>query len=128
MLKPVHTTPDSYAPFLLSQGIRMGDVLYISGQAGYDDTGKIVDGGFRTQVSQAGEGEGPPVGLAEAVDLLHPTVDLLQALVNVPAAAPLTMLAWVQAADPLGRHRQRLPSGGGKTNVSRNAKLAPLTS
>jgi enamine deaminase RidA (YjgF/YER057c/UK114 family) len=53
MLKPVHTTPDPYAPFLLSQGIRMGDVLYISGQAGYDNDGKIVDGGFRAQGEQA---------------------------------------------------------------------------
>lgn len=53
MLKRVHTTPDIYEPFLLSQGIRMGDVLYISGQAGYGDDGKIVPGGFRTQGEQA---------------------------------------------------------------------------
>jgi reactive intermediate/imine deaminase len=53
MLKRVHTTPDVYEPFLLSQGIRMGDVLYISGQAGYGDDGKIVAGGFRAQGEQA---------------------------------------------------------------------------
>jgi 2-iminobutanoate/2-iminopropanoate deaminase len=53
MLKRVHTTPDVYEPFLLSQGIRLGDVLYISGQAGYDDDGKIVEGGFRAQGEQA---------------------------------------------------------------------------
>jgi 2-iminobutanoate/2-iminopropanoate deaminase len=53
MLKRVHTTPDIYEPFLLSQGIRMGDVLYISGQAGYGDDGRIVDGGFRAQGEQA---------------------------------------------------------------------------
>lgn len=53
MLKRIHTTPDIYEPFLLSQGIRLGDVLYISGQAGYDDDGKIVDGGFRAQGEQA---------------------------------------------------------------------------
>jgi 2-iminobutanoate/2-iminopropanoate deaminase len=53
MLKPVHITPDPYAPFLLSQGFRMGDVLYISGQAGYDENGKIVNGGFRAQGDQA---------------------------------------------------------------------------
>src|SRR5207244_147869 len=35
MLTRVRTNPDVYEPFLLSQGIRMGDVLYISGQAGY---------------------------------------------------------------------------------------------
>jgi 2-iminobutanoate/2-iminopropanoate deaminase len=53
MLKRVHTTPDVYEPFLLSQGIRMGNVLYISGQAGYGDDGKIVEGGFRAQGEQA---------------------------------------------------------------------------
>ena len=53
MLKRIHTTPDVYEPFLLSQGIRMGDVLYISGQAGYGDDGKIVAGGFRAQGEQA---------------------------------------------------------------------------
>ena len=53
MLKRVHTTPDVYEPFLLSQGIRMGDVLYISGQAGYGDDGKIVEGGFQAQGNQA---------------------------------------------------------------------------
>jgi 2-iminobutanoate/2-iminopropanoate deaminase len=53
MLKRVRTTPDIYEPFLLSQGIRLGDVLYISGQAGYGDDGKIVEGGFRAQGEQA---------------------------------------------------------------------------
>lgn len=53
MLKRIHTTPDVYEPFLLSQGIRLGDLLYISGQAGYDDDGKIVEGGFRAQGEQA---------------------------------------------------------------------------
>lgn len=53
MLQRVRTTPDVYEPFLLSQGIRMGNVLYISGQAGYGDDGKIVAGGFRPQAEQA---------------------------------------------------------------------------
>jgi reactive intermediate/imine deaminase len=53
MLKRIHTTPDVYEPFLLSQAIRMGDVLYVSGQAGYGDDGEIVAGGFRTQGEQA---------------------------------------------------------------------------
>ncbi len=53
MLKRVHTTPDVYEPYLLSQAIRMGDVLYVSGQAGYGNDGKIVEGGFRAQGEQA---------------------------------------------------------------------------
>ena len=49
----VVTTPDNYAPFLLSQGIRYGDLLFISGQAGAGDDSKIVEGGFRAQGEQA---------------------------------------------------------------------------
>jgi reactive intermediate/imine deaminase len=47
------TTPDPYEPYLLSQGIRFGELLFISGQAGYSDEGKIVEGGFRVQGDQA---------------------------------------------------------------------------
>ena len=53
MLERVVTEPDNYAPFLLSQGIRFGNLLFISGQAGADDDGQIVDGGFRVQGEQA---------------------------------------------------------------------------
>lgn len=49
----ITTTPDPYEPFLLSQGIRFGDLLFISGQAGYSDEGKIVEGGFRAQGDRA---------------------------------------------------------------------------
>lgn len=52
-LERVHTTPDNYAPFLLSQGIKFGNLLFISGQAGAADDGKIVEGGFRAQGEQA---------------------------------------------------------------------------
>ncbi|WP_392404094.1 RidA family protein [Streptomyces sp. NPDC014793] len=47
------TEPDNYAPFLLSQGIRYGNLLFISGQAGAGDDGRIVAGGFRAQGEQA---------------------------------------------------------------------------
>lgn len=53
MLERVVTEPDNYVPFLLSQGIRFGNLLFISGQAGADDDGRIVDGGFRVQGEQA---------------------------------------------------------------------------
>lgn len=53
MLERVVTEPDNYAPFLLSQGIRFGNLLFTSGQAGADDDGRIVDGGFRVQGEQA---------------------------------------------------------------------------
>ena len=52
-LQRIKTQPDIYEPFLLSQGIRVGDFLFVSGQAGYDDAGQIVKGGFRAQGEQA---------------------------------------------------------------------------
>jgi enamine deaminase RidA (YjgF/YER057c/UK114 family) len=39
MLHRVTTQPDPYEPFLLSQGIRFGELLFISGQAGAGDDG-----------------------------------------------------------------------------------------
>lgn len=53
MFERIVTQPDNYAPFLLSQGIKFGNLLFISGQAGAGDDGKIVDGGFRAQGEQA---------------------------------------------------------------------------
>ena len=53
MLERVITQPDPYEPYLLSQGIRFGDLLFISGQAGAGDDGRIVDGGFIAQGEQA---------------------------------------------------------------------------
>lgn len=53
MFERIVTQPDNYEPFLLSQGIKSGNLLFISGQAGAADDGKIVDGGFRAQGEQA---------------------------------------------------------------------------
>jgi reactive intermediate/imine deaminase len=53
MLERIITQPDPYEPYLLSQGIRVGDLLFISGQAGAGDDGRIVDGGFLAQGEQA---------------------------------------------------------------------------
>jgi reactive intermediate/imine deaminase len=53
LINRVVTSPDPYEPYLLSQGIRAGSFLFISGQAGYADDGKIVGGGFRAQGEQA---------------------------------------------------------------------------
>lgn len=52
-LERIITNPDNYAPFLLSQAIKLGDLLFVSGQAGAADDGRIVTGGFRAQGEQA---------------------------------------------------------------------------
>lgn len=53
MLERVITQPDNYEPYLLSQAIRFGNLLFVSGQAGASDDGKIVAGGFQAQGQQA---------------------------------------------------------------------------
>ncbi|MBX5461868.1 MAG: RidA family protein [Steroidobacteraceae bacterium] len=53
-LQRIVTKPDPYEPFRLSQGYRVGDLLFISGQAAYDDAGKMVaPGDFDAQANQA---------------------------------------------------------------------------
>lgn len=50
----ISVAPDHYAPYLLSQAIRAGDMLYVSGQAGAGDDGRIVaPGDFDRQADRA---------------------------------------------------------------------------
>jgi 2-iminobutanoate/2-iminopropanoate deaminase len=50
------TQPDPYEPFRLAQGYRVGDLLFISGQAAIDGEGRIVGiGDFEAQAKQAFE-------------------------------------------------------------------------
>ncbi|MFO7276019.1 MAG: RidA family protein [Pseudomonadota bacterium] len=55
-MKPqrIVTNPDPYEPFRLAQGYRVGDLLFISGQAAYDESGGIVaPGNFEAQAERA---------------------------------------------------------------------------
>ena len=52
-IQGIKTQPDPYQPYLLSQAIKSGPFVFISGQAGYDDDGNIVQGGFSAQGEQA---------------------------------------------------------------------------
>ncbi len=52
-IEGISTQPDPYAPYLLSQAIKSGPFVFVSGQAGYDDNGQIVEGGFAAQGEQA---------------------------------------------------------------------------
>lgn len=50
---PISVDPDPYAPFRLSQGFRVGDLLFVSGQAAIDETGAVVGAGdFDLQAEQ----------------------------------------------------------------------------
>jgi len=52
-LQGIRTQPDPYKPYLLSQAITAGPFVFVSGQAGYDNDGNIVTGGFLAQGEQA---------------------------------------------------------------------------
>jgi 2-iminobutanoate/2-iminopropanoate deaminase len=52
----ISITPDPYEPFRLAQGYRVGDLLFISGQAAIDGEGMIVGiGDFDAQAQQVFE-------------------------------------------------------------------------
>jgi 2-iminobutanoate/2-iminopropanoate deaminase len=52
-IQKITIDPDPYEPFRLAQGYRVGDLLFISGQAAIDDSGQIVGvGDFDAQAEQ----------------------------------------------------------------------------
>jgi 2-iminobutanoate/2-iminopropanoate deaminase len=52
-VKKIAIDPDPYEPFRLAQGYRVGDLLFISGQAAIDGNGQIVGvGDFDAQAEQ----------------------------------------------------------------------------
>jgi reactive intermediate/imine deaminase len=53
MLQQVKISPDPYEPYLLSQAIRAGNLVFVSGQSGYGEDGRIIAGGFSAQGEQA---------------------------------------------------------------------------
>ena len=53
-IEQIKIDPDPYEPYLLSQGIRIGDLLLVSGQTGIDEAGRLVAvGDFDAQAEQA---------------------------------------------------------------------------
>jgi 2-iminobutanoate/2-iminopropanoate deaminase len=53
-LERVRTEPDPYEPYRISQAIRVGDLLFVSGQAAIDEHGQLVGvGDFDAQAEQA---------------------------------------------------------------------------
>lgn len=52
-IKQITLDPDPYEPFRLSQGFRVGELLFISGQAAIDEKGELVGvGDFDAQAKQ----------------------------------------------------------------------------
>lgn len=42
IISPIKITPDPYEKFYLSQGIKAGNLLFISGQTAVDETGRLI--------------------------------------------------------------------------------------
>lgn len=49
----ISTHPDWYEPYAISQAIRLGDLVFVSGQSGIDENGMTVASDFDTQARQA---------------------------------------------------------------------------
>jgi 2-iminobutanoate/2-iminopropanoate deaminase len=52
-LHQIQTTPDPYAQYGISQAIRVGNLVFVSGQVGMDLEGRIVGDDFDAQAEQA---------------------------------------------------------------------------
>ena len=48
----VSTSPDPYEPYRISQGMRVGDLVFVSGQAAIDEHGLVGVGDFDAQAEQ----------------------------------------------------------------------------
>jgi 2-iminobutanoate/2-iminopropanoate deaminase len=52
-IERIRTEPDPYEPFRLAQAYRVGDLVFVSGQAAIDEHGQIVgEGDFDAQAAQ----------------------------------------------------------------------------
>ncbi|MFG2399962.1 RidA family protein [Streptomyces lydicus] len=52
-IERIATTPDWYEPYRISQAVRAGGWIHVSGQAGIDERGRTVSDDFLTQGRQA---------------------------------------------------------------------------
>ncbi|MDT0458197.1 RidA family protein [Streptomyces sp. DSM 41527] len=52
-IERIATAPDWYAPYRISQAIRAGGLIHVSGQAGIDEQGRTVSEDFPAQGRQA---------------------------------------------------------------------------
>lgn len=52
-IERIATTPDWYEPYLISQAIKAGGFIHVSGQAGIDEYGRTISDDFEAQGRQA---------------------------------------------------------------------------
>ncbi|MEM7469352.1 MAG: RidA family protein [Pseudomonadota bacterium] len=49
----IQTNPDPYAQFFISQATRVGELIFVSGQASLDLDGNVLDGDFESQARRS---------------------------------------------------------------------------
>ncbi|MGD3108039.1 RidA family protein [Streptomyces sp. YGL11-2] len=52
-IERIATTPDWYEPYKISQAVKAGGLIHVSGQAGIDEQGRTISDDFLTQGRQA---------------------------------------------------------------------------
>ena len=87
----VRTEPDFYAAFKIAQAYRVGDVIYVSGQAAVDDDGSIVGvGDFDRQAEKSLENLGRVLAAAgSSLSKLIKVTIFLRDMTNFPKIVAL---------------------------------------
>jgi enamine deaminase RidA (YjgF/YER057c/UK114 family) len=107
-------------PFGLSEAVRVGQMLYLAGQTGMDETHRIVEGGLKAQAAQAFRNIKAVIALAggDAENLVH----LTWYLADGPAARSFME----DATEVLAAKEEVLPGiRPGSTAVRVKALLTP---
>ncbi|MGW5642953.1 RidA family protein [Saccharopolyspora sp. NPDC003752] len=90
-IERIATDPDWYEPYRISQAIKAGGFIHVSGQAGIDERGRAVGGDFKTQGRQAFANIERVLAAAGATlaDVVKVTILVRDMAANLPAVIEL---------------------------------------
>ncbi|MFI0464959.1 RidA family protein [Saccharopolyspora sp. 5N102] len=90
-IERIATAPDWYEPYRISQAIKAGGFIHVSGQAGIDEHGRTVGDDFKTQGRQAFANIERVLAAAGATlaDVVKVTILVRDMAANLPAVIEL---------------------------------------
>ncbi|MEV0082448.1 RidA family protein [Saccharopolyspora sp. NPDC050642] len=90
-IERIATDPDWYEPYRISQAIKAGGFIHVSGQAGIDERGRTVGDDFKTQGRQAFANIERVLAAAGATlaDVVKVTILVRDMAANLPAVIEL---------------------------------------
>ncbi|TDD56726.1 RidA family protein [Saccharopolyspora elongata] len=90
-IERIATVPDWYEPYRISQAIKAGGFIHVSGQAGIDENGRTVGDDFKTQGRQAFANIERVLAAAGATlaDVVKVTILVRDMAANLPAVIEL---------------------------------------